>query len=772
MDPGAIEGLVEFLVRQRQKTGVDLPHRHHLLIEHCRGEHPRDQNPRGPSDTNQVIVHTLWGGRINRPFSLALSQGWEEKFGYPLEVYADNDAIMINLAHDFSGKDMVSLVQPHNLEGLLRRRLEKTGFFGARFRECASTSLLLPRKGFNQRVPLWLNRLRAKKLLSAVLRLEDFPILIETWRTCLQDEFDLPHMLLLMDEIQRGLIRIDEVETSSPSPFSTNLLWWQTNRYIYEDDTPQTGMISNLSRDLIRDIALSTRLRPAIPSILIEELTSKLHRTAPGYSPSSSQDLLDWVKERLMIPVTEWEHLLGRILSDHQLSREQLVEPIGSKLALIRSPNASRPSIVAREDLSRLIFALSITAKDPALFSPLSHETPISHEDLKLTRFSSPSRRDAATAHDHLTLIIGDWLRFYGPLPVRKLSEVFGLNDPQLPELLESLQQSGSVVIDRLSANAIETEICDLENLERLLRLARIEARPVFQILGPEQLPLFLATWQGLVRQGDGEENLKGCMEKLFGYPLPVECWERDILPTRIRAYNPAWLDSLISKSELNWIGSSRKRIFFSFETDIHLYQSGTGKREAGLKISPLAVLFPDDRGRYDFWTILDHSGLTSWELTGKLWSLTWAGIIANDTFSALRRGIETRFQATAPLPGSRSLPGSHSLPGSRSLPLGRERVGHRKWESSRPLHGNWLVLPRPLPHIDPLQKEDVTRERISVLLDRYGILFKEILSYELPHFKWAELFHTLRLMELSGEILTGRFFEGIPGIQFIAHSA
>jgi ATP-dependent Lhr-like helicase len=102
----------------------------------------------------------------------------------------------------------------------LRQSLEKIGFFGARFRENAGQALLLPRLSFKKRLPLWLNRLRAKKLMDAVLAAPDFPLLLETWRTCLQDEFNLTNLKLLLDEVRGGRISLTEITTAAASPFT------------------------------------------------------------------------------------------------------------------------------------------------------------------------------------------------------------------------------------------------------------------------------------------------------------------------------------------------------------------------------------------------------------------------------------------------------------------------------------------------------------------------------------------------------------------------
>jgi ATP-dependent Lhr-like helicase len=60
----------------------------------------------------------------------------------------------------------------------------------------------------------------------------------------------------------------------------------------------------------------------------------------------------------------------------------------------------------------------------------------------------------------------------------------------------------------------------------------------------------------------------------------------------------------------------------------------------------------------------------------------------------------------------------------------------------------------------------------VRLLLERYGILFRELLQNESAPFRWSALFKALRLMELSGEVLAGYFFHGVPGPQFISHKA
>ena len=105
MGETSADELIHYLKRQKEETGAPLPHRQHVLVEHFR-------DPANLNDVKQTVLHTLWGGRVNRPFALTLSASWEEKYNYPLEVFVNNDCIMLNLPHVFSAGDILELVRP------------------------------------------------------------------------------------------------------------------------------------------------------------------------------------------------------------------------------------------------------------------------------------------------------------------------------------------------------------------------------------------------------------------------------------------------------------------------------------------------------------------------------------------------------------------------------------------------------------------------------------------------------------------------------------
>lgn len=759
MENAAADELISFLRLQREITRAPLPHRRHVLIEHF-------DDPFNKSDSKQVILHTLWGGRVNRPVAFAIASSWEEKYGYPLETTANNDCIMLMLPHEFSSGEIFRLINPENLEYHLRRKLESTGFFGARFRESAGRALLLPRSGFKKRLPLWLNRLRSKKLMDAVTDFKDFPIFIEAWRTCIKDEFDIESAKQVLHEIISGETALSETITNSASPFAGKLIWKQTNTYMYGDDSPNAQRTSGLSQELLKEVVQSSSLRPRIPEGLIAILESKLKRTAPDYAPDSPDELLEWIKKRILIPEKEWIELLASINRDNKNKEGDIILPIAEKIIWLSLPGAPAQSICALETLQSIAPLFNI-AYETIAGRCIKDDGSISEKvDATIkTIFQSLKEKIPEQGEEiSLTDVLAQWLSFYGPLDKDSIKNVFGIDDASLDVALGSMALEQRIIIDILREGSEKIEICDCENLETLLRMARRSRQPSFQAKSLEYLPLFFAAFQGLTSQADSISGLQDCLDQLFGYPAQAGAWEEYILPARIHPYYTAWLDSLMQSSELLWFGCGNKRTSFAFSDDLELFNesipvnNGAAINTESVQISPQKIDFiiPDTGGKFSFFDILSHSRMDSEYASMNLWQLTWQGRITNDSYSALRKGILNNFTASG-------------IGTDKNI---SRRSGYNRWASTRPVSGNWYVLDNGSADSDAQRDMEISKDRVRQLFARYGILFRELVSNELPLLQWRLIFKTLRLMELSGEILSGYFFENIPGAQFISHDA
>ena len=439
MDADSARYLIGFLKKQREVTSAALPHRHHLLIEFS-GTGP------GDSPGNQVILHTGWGGCVNRPFALALDRAWEEKYGARLEIFAGNECIVFLLPHSVTAIEILSLVSGEQVEALLRERLEGSGYFGARFRECAGRALLLTKTKFNERLPLWMTRLRSQKLMESIFRHDDFPILLEAWRTCLHDEFDLPALHLVLQELEQGVISWTETTTSRPSPMGRDIAFSQISQYMYQDDSPLSNHSSHLNQDLMNEIIFNQNSRPTISKDLIRKYEEKRQRLFSGYTPSTARDLLDWIKERVALPIDEWKILIQAIQQDHQVELKEFLNPVLKKLIQVSCQNPVFCTIVAKERLFEILDLLNIV------------ENKIEAEDLDGVpvvllvpdNIQKEEVMDIPAHHMSLLDLLSEWLSFYGPLSLKTICQKMGLSKQRALPLLEDLAESKQVVKGKL----------------------------------------------------------------------------------------------------------------------------------------------------------------------------------------------------------------------------------------------------------------------------------------------------------------------------------
>lgn len=697
LEAGLCTELIELLQRQKAHTNAPLPHRHHILIE-------RIQAAAGHRDGYQVVIHTGWGNRINRPLGLAMEAAWLDKWQEQPEIFVTDQCLVMQLVEDMDARALLELVPAAEIENLLRKRLEGSGFFGARFRENAGRALLLSKGKFNERKPLWMSRLQSQKLLDVVSRYEDFPILLETWRTCLQDEFDLDNLRLVLDELATGVIEVSEVQCRSPSPFAQTVAWDQVNEYMYMTDKPRGASASNLSRELLESIVFQPALRPAIPMNIIRDFMLRRQRTLPGYEPQSALDLIEWVKERTLIPNNEWW-----LEND-----DELFKTLPEKLCQLQHGTAS--FFLAKEDTT--------------LISAQLRET-------------SPT-------------LISNWLQYYGPMRLTDIVAALGTQEAETKTALDLLLGDNTLIAGQLVKQSEETFYCDAANFEVLLRFVRQAARIQFEPKPLSHLTPFLFRWQSrYINQGadaDAEDNLAGTLDLLQCLPQPASAWEQHILPSRLPAYDGRSLDLLMQSGSIHWLGTDQQKVQFCYADNLVLLEAVSAD-----DTQHSAALFTDVYSRYDFMTLLDKSGWSSAKLTSTLWQEVWRGKVSNDTFAALRSGISSQFDHAEVIQPQSSR---------------HRRVGFKNWKRDVPFAGDWFQIRYPEAPVDLIEVEERNKDRVRLLLDRYGLLFRELLLHEAQEFRWASLFRSMRLMELSGELYSGYFFTDIPGPQFIAPAA
>ena len=789
LDEEAAEALLTFLSRQVASSGAELPHRHHILVEHS-------ADPSTGGELCRTFIHTLWGNRLNYPLSLVLGALCDRRH-LQVEIMSDNDIVMMQTPADdmfddefsadrFSVVELLSAIDLNEIDDLIRRRLEHGGYFGSRFRENAGRALLLPRSRAGKRTPLWVNRAKAKRLMDAVRGYGDFPILIETWRTCIQDEFDLDSLKDLIGEIQTGLIKISEVHTGKPSPFADGAIWQATNDQLYGDDTPPGTADISVNESLLREAVFSANLRPDIEAGDLAVFLGKIQRTQPGYAPSGSGDLIGWVDERLLIPVSEWKTLLHAVFEDTGVGPDESAAGVSSRCLFVRLPGGETECVASVYGLSLLCEAFDFYVSDletRALTGGVHEQLAVTVENLLTER-----ENDDAGGPVALESFLLQWLGYYGPVLTGVVSSIFGETSIDVKDALLRLAEEKRVVLGYLSTDAAEEEICDADNLEKLLAFGRRRRRSGFEPQPACRLISFLPRWQQIGRSGTGPEALKKILSPLFCYPLPAAVWEENIIPSRLPDYQTGWLDELLRTTDLEWVGSGEGRLAFCFPEDLELFDERAGGRADGWDNGRDAAadpagesagrdakenrqpapgeLFPDKLGRYTFWSLKDKSGLGSADFSELLWRFVWKGIVRCDTFEPVRNRV---------LHGMKT-PERPAGTAGKNLRTRRRSAGIAQWKISRPIAGNWYLgsdyVSGEGADRDPLDEIELDRDRVRLLLSRYGVVFRELLTREAEPLRWRRLFRTMRLMELSGEIIGGYFFKGVQSLQFALPSA
>ena len=202
---------------------------------------------------------------MHAPWAMAIAARLREALGVEAQSIWSDDGIALHFPESDVPPPIDELmIDPGEVEDLVVAEVGETALFGARFRENAGRSLLIPRRRPGERTPLWQQRLKAQSLLQVARKYGSFPVILETYRECLQDVFDLPALRGLLQALKTRELDLVEVETQSASPYSTSLLFDYIATYMYEDDTPpaeRRAQALSLDRDLLRELLGQEELR-------------------------------------------------------------------------------------------------------------------------------------------------------------------------------------------------------------------------------------------------------------------------------------------------------------------------------------------------------------------------------------------------------------------------------------------------------------------------------------------------------------------------------
>jgi ATP-dependent Lhr-like helicase len=578
LDERAAANLLTFLREQEQATGV-LPSDRTVVVERFRDE----------IGDWRLCILTPFGARVHAPWALALAARLRESLGLEANFIWSDDGVALHLP-DADGPPPLGevLVPAEELEELVVAELGGTALFGARFRENAARALLIPRRRPGQRTPLWQQRLKAQGLLQVARRYPDFPVVLETYRECLQDVFDLPALGGLLRALEQRRVDLVEVETPSASPFASSLLFDYVATYMYEDDTPlaeRRAQALALDRDLLRELLGQEELRDLIDPEALAQVEGELRG-----APTTPDALHDQLLRRGDLAPGEFE--------------EELAAPLEAERRAIRVRIAGAERLVAAEDAGR--YRDAVGAMPPSGLPDVYLEG----------------------GEDPLGWILRRWARGRGPFTTGEAAARLGLDPARAEEELARLDLARG----ELRPGGTEREWCDPDVLRRLRRASLARLRKEVEPVDQGSLGRFLPAWQGIGRRA----RLREALVPLQGLSLPVALWESDLLPRRVPGYQPASLDQLTAAGEVVWVGAGLERVAIYFREDAPALGRPAalpppeGDEHAALR-SALGS------GALFWFDLLRASGLEAEVALPALWDLVWAGEVTNDAWQPLR---------------------------------------------------------------------------------------------------------------------------------------
>jgi ATP-dependent helicase Lhr and Lhr-like helicase len=702
----------------------------------------------------QLIVHAPFGARVNKAWGLSLRKRFCVSFNFELQAAATDNGINISLAeqHSFPLADVFNFLHPNTVQEVLQQAALLSPLLETRWRWDANRSLALLRYWNGKKIPLQVQRTRSADLLASVfpdaaacqenvdgpIQVPDHPLLREVMKDIFHEAMDLDGLKEVLRRIHSGEVKCLAVDTPVPSVFSHEIL--NSNPYAYLDDAP-----------LEERRARAVEMRRTLPESVLQEVgaldQSAIAEVRADAWPDvrDADELADVLKTLIAVP----EDSLGPDQSRIAYSWEAYFD---------RLQDSRR---AARAEVEGAHFWVS--AEKARAFQAIYPEAQFERE-LPAVEAEPPPREDALKA------AISGWMTHLGPTTGSHLAQLLHLSPADVDKTLLYIESTGLILrgkFEKLEIPADDTQWCERRLLARIHRLTLGSLRKQIEPVTAAVFMRWLLGWQH-VAPGSQLRDERGTLEilrQLQGFEIPASVWERHTLARRVSNYDPAILDRLCLTGAVGWgrlsphpamlddsSGSARRIVPTSvapitfFVRDDAEWMALPGVRSAhreaeretkNLSPDARAVLdFLRSRGASFFADIVRGSGKLKAEIETALWELVAAGLVTADGFDNLRALIDPK-----------------------------RRAGQGSGRSNRPRHsaGRWSLLEPLSSGADARSLETVCR----VLLQRYGVVFRELLVRESMLPSWRELLISFRRLEDRGEIRGGRFVSGFIGEQF-----
>jgi ATP-dependent Lhr-like helicase len=737
LDANAAENLLAYLEDQRAAT-QRVPSDEDILVEICRDE----------LGDRRVCILTPFGTRVHAPWCMAVTAKLRAERGLEVESMWSDDGFVLRVPDSDATLDVEDFVlSPAEFKELVLRQLGSTSMFAAKFREAASRALLLPKRRPGMRAPLWQQRKRAADLLAVASRFSSFPIILETYRECIRDIFDLPAAAAILGKIQRGEIRLTRIESDKPSPFAAALLFSYVANYIYEGDAPlaeRRAQALSIDQSQLEELLGDTDLRELLDPAALDEVEARLQALEPDYQARHTDGLHDLVLK------------LGDLSETEIAARCATPEVAAGISKLLNSRRAVRVRIAGD---TRFIPVEYAGRYRDAFGTPL----PPGLAEVFLEKSSDP-----------LTEIIRRYARTHGPFTSADFAARYQLQVPAVESVLRALNSQGKLLEGEFRPNGHHHEWCDPEVLRQIRRKSLARLRREIEPVEQSTFVRFATRWQGVTVPRRGLDALLDTIESLQGAALLASELESDILPARVADYHPSNLDTLMAAGEVTWvgveqIGDRNGRVALYLTESLLLLRLPETPATPG---QPPAEPTPHSERAQKITEFLVRQGASFFseihaavgggfpgDTVDALWQLAWSGKITNDTFYPLRKLLRPEDRKRKHEAFDDERPGS---PGYLRRLRSRTSTGQA--------HGRWSLLGQRI--TVALTPTQWTANISQQLLQRHGIVMRETAIAESIPGGYNTIYPALKTMEDRGWVRRGMFVAGLGAAQFAMPAA
>ena len=731
LDEAAIDQIVNYVAAGRAVLGV-VPTHDDLVFERFFDE----------AEGMHLVVHSPYGGRINRALGLALRKRFCVSFDFELQAAASDDAVVLSLGphHSFPLADVPRFLNTRTVREVLQQAVlsPPSPMFQSRWRWNLNRSLVVLRFKGGRRNPPPLQRMESDDMMAALfpqaaacqenvsgpIQIPDHPIVRQTMHDTLTEGLDIDGLTALLDGIESGRVQVHFRDTTEASAFSHEIL--TAKPYAFLDDAEAQDRRTNavpLRRGLPVELGSIGRLdREAVDRVRDE--------VAPA--PHSADELHDLLLGLVVTPARdEWRPLFAELVA-----RGRVQSNAGGAAA------SAGPELWWPTELAAQAAVLVHGAADDV----------------------HPREQVAAAAlRGHLDMS--------GPVTAAALVGLCGLPEATVTVGLAVLENDGFVLQGAFTRpeGGGEVEWCARRLLARMHSYSRKTRRKAVEPATAQDFMRFLLRWQHVApgTQVRGHHGVRQVVEQLQGFEAGVATWEPHILTRRVEGYRPGMLDRLCHDGEVTWLRLSTSR-------------PASDRRASPSKATPVTIAFRDDltwllqaarlacepeapvvgataeivealraKGARFLSELAADTGRLQTDIEAALWDGVARGLLTADGFAAIRSLVE----------GPRR-------PATPTRSVSRRRRGARGGTTAA---GRWSLIGA----VEPVDDRESLAEVVAdQMLQRWGVVFRDLAVHEGLPLPWRDLQWALRRFEDRGLVRGGRFVTGFSGEQYALPAA